>query len=396
MRASGFRTKDIVVARQSLEARDLAAWAADLRYAGVGAREAGVALGVVTAANAKVTAQEMLEAGWSVAEVAAMLRDSYGLRDDQVGALFLELDIDPVHVLLAWLDPAYGLAEPNAVDAFRKIGGRADHATSILRERGRNAAQVVSMLSTAGYGVVVIGEALEDVFALAASPVIDAMVDGGMHFAAAAEWAESDGQPEPVIVEMIEAAGASATENAHALMLGSVIAQGQFAAWSVWAGAAGYTCGQTAQALKDAFLLPPDAAVSALPGAGCAPGDIGKAIDDAYGPTFGGLALHLVQGGLDAAELAIALSAVNNDPEAVAQAMSDAGKSLNEIADALYGLGITPATVAAALVNVLNPAPLALAQALKLAGVGQPQVQAVLMGLLGDPTLVLEILAQVF
>jgi hypothetical protein len=41
----------------------VAAWAADLRFAGVGAEEAGDALSVVTGGNARTTAGEMLEAG---------------------------------------------------------------------------------------------------------------------------------------------------------------------------------------------------------------------------------------------------------------------------------------------------------------------------------------------
>jgi hypothetical protein len=370
----------VLRARQSLERSDLAAWAADLRFAGVGAREAGDALSVVTRANAKVTAGEMLGAGYSVVEVAVMLRDSYDLRDDQVGMLLTELDVDAVQVLIAWLDPAYGLAEPDAVDAFRKIGGPADHAAFVLRDRGFSAAQIAFMLSSAGYAATVIGDAIQSVVGLPAGAIIDAMVDGEMQYAAAAEWADHDGQAVAVIVNLIEAAGATATENASALLAGSVIAQSQYGAWAAWGGAADYTCGQTASALKDAFMLPAEVTAMTLPTAGCDPGDIGKAINNVYDPSPATLAAALVAAGFDTLELAYALHSALTDPAAIASAMKSVNKSMDDIAMALHEVGITPIAIAQVLLDLFNPTPIAVAYALKAAGCTQPEVQEAILG----------------
>jgi hypothetical protein len=326
-----------------------------------------------------------------------MLRDSYDLQDDQVGMLLTELNVDAVQVLIAWMDPAYGLAEPYAVAAFRKIGGPADHATFILRDRGRTAAQIASMLSSADYAATVIGDAIQSVVDLPAGAIIDAMVDGGMQYAAAAEWADHDGQAEPVIVNLIEVAGATATENASALLLGSVIAQSQYGAWAMWAGAADYTCAQTAGALKDAFLRPAEVTAMTLPTAGCDPSDIGEAINDVYDPSPAALATALVDAGFDTIELADGLHSVLTDPAVIASAMKSVGKSMNEIAVALRELGITPAAIAQVLLDVFNPAPMAVAFALKAAGCTQPEVQEAILGVFTlNLQQVAEILASVF
>jgi hypothetical protein len=108
---AGVRATDLLLARQSAEARDVSAWAADLRNAGVGAREAGDALSLVTSANATLTAREMLRADYSVAEVALMLRESYDMRSDLVGKVLIEVGVDEREVSEVVSDPAEGQAE---------------------------------------------------------------------------------------------------------------------------------------------------------------------------------------------------------------------------------------------------------------------------------------------
>jgi hypothetical protein len=294
--------------------------------------------------------------------------------------LLTELNVDAVQVLIAWLDPAYGLAEPEAVDAFGRIGGPADHAAFILRDRGRSAAQIAFMLSSAGYAAIVIGDAIQSVVVLPAAAIVDAMVDGGMDYAAAAEWADHDGQAVAVIVNLIEAAGATATENASALLVGSVIAQSQYGAWAAWGAAADYTCAQTASALKDAFLLPAEVTALTLTTAGCDPGDIGDAINDVYDPSPATLAAALVAAGFDTIELAYALHSALTDPAAIASAMKSVNKSMDDIAMALHEVGITPIAIAQVLLDLFNPTPIAVAYALKAAGCTQPEVQEAILG----------------
>jgi hypothetical protein len=240
----------------------------------------------------------MLEAGYSVLEVTLALRDGYNLSSAQIGSLLVSENVPAVQILIAFLDPGFGLGEAEAVMAFRSFGGEAKQAATALAARGRSLANTAEILTQAGYEVVAVGDGLETAYTVSATAVVNSLMAAGHTLTGAAHWLKSEDVNGAEALVILRLAGASAQANAAALIAASIIGIGQAAPFTDWARPAGYDCAQVALALRHEFESTIVAAAAYLVNAQCSADETAVALDGAYDSSTAALVSALTQAGL--------------------------------------------------------------------------------------------------
>jgi len=344
MIGAGYSVRDAVTSRQGIHPADLATHASDLRGTSVTPGELGAAFGGALQAQARDAAIAMLQAGYSVLHVALALRDGYSLTPAQIGAMLVAENVSAPEVLTAFLDPAYGLEALEAVTAFRGFGGEAQQAAVLLSERGQRTAQTATILTNAGYDAVAVGDALKAVYSLPASVVVSALVDAGHTLTAASQWMRSDAVSGQEAVLHLHGVGATAQENAAALIASSIISIGQHPApFTGWARQAGYDCGQVALALRHEFESTIGAAAVHLVNAQCSVDETTAALDGAYHSSTAALVEALWQAGLAPRNVVMAVVAAGHAVNATLSALLEPTPGLtveSVFPDVLYAPGV--------------------------------------------------------
>jgi hypothetical protein len=269
----------------------------------------------VLQASARDAARAMIDADYTVLDMMLALRDGYGLSPLQIGTLLTSENVAAVQILAVFIDPTFGLDTTQAVTAFRGFGGEAGDAATLLRQRRRSDAQTASTLTQAGYDVVALGDALESAFQLGASDVVATLVDAGHTLTAASEWMRSEGLNSMPAVVILRGVGATARQNAGALLASMIITQGQAVPFTLWARQAGYDCIEAALPLRHEFEVAIADAVMPLIQAECSVEVTGAALDAVFQATPAILYQALVNNSIGA--------------NAAVQALLAAGHSVN-------------------------------------------------------------------
>jgi hypothetical protein len=298
MVGAGYSARDAVAGRQSIHPANLATHAADLRQTVARPGEVATSLSNVLQASARNTARAMLEAGYSVLEVTLALRDGYSLSPAQIGSLLVSENVPAVQILTAFLDPAYGLGEAQAVTAFRSFGGEANQAATVLAGKGRSPANTAAALTQAGYEVVAVGDALDAAYEVSVNAVVNTLIAAGHTLTGAAQWLRSEGVNGADATGTLRGAGATAQQNAAALIASSIIGIGQPASFTIWGRQAGYDCAQVALALRHEFASTIVAAAAYLVNTQCSADETAAALDGAYHSSTSALVSALTQAGL--------------------------------------------------------------------------------------------------
>lgn len=321
MVGAGYSAGDAVAGRQGIHPVDLATHATELRGTSVTPGEVGAAFGGVLQAQARDAAIAMLQAGYSVLEVALALRDGYRLTPAQIGALLVAENVSAPEVLTAFLDPAYGLAPLEAVTAFRDFGGEAQQAAVLLSQRGQSTAQTATNLTQAGYDVVAVGDALRVGYSLLTEAVVTALVDAGHTLTAASQWMRSDAVSGQDAVLHLHGVGATAQENAGALLASTLLAPSHAAPFTGWARQAAYDCAQVALALRHEFASTIVTAAAYLVNAQCSADETAAALDGAYHSSTAALVGALSEAALAPRNVVVAVVAAGHAVNATLSAL---------------------------------------------------------------------------
>jgi hypothetical protein len=313
--AAGYSVRDAVAGRQSLHPTNALTHTTDLRQTTASPGDVGGVLNDVLQASARDAARAMIDADYTVLDMMLALRDGYGLSPLQIGTLLTSENVAAVQILAVFIDPTFGLDTTQAVTAFRGFGGEAGDAATLLRQRRRSDAQTASTLTQAGYDVVALGDALESAFQLGASDVVATLVDAGHTLTAASEWMRSEGLNSMPAVVILRGVGATARQNAGALLASMIITQDQAVPFTLWARQAGYDCVEAALPLRHEFQVDIADAVMPLIQAECSVNVTAAALDAAFQATPAILYQALVNNSIGA--------------HAAVQAMLAAGKAVN-------------------------------------------------------------------
>jgi hypothetical protein len=330
MVGAGYSARDAVAGRQSIHPADLGTHASDLRGTSATPGQLGAAFGGALQAEARDAAIAMLQAGYSVLEVALALRDGYSLTPAQIGSMLVAENVSAPQVLTAFLDPAYGLAALEAVTAFRGFSGEAQQAAVLLSKRRQSTTQTATILTQAGYEVVAVGDALKAAYALRASAVVSALVHAGHTLTAASQWMSSEGVTGADAIVTLRGVGATAQENAAAVIASSIMSIGQPAPFTGWARQAGYDCAQVALALRHEFQSTIVAAAAYLVNTQCSADETAAALDGAYHSSTAALVSALTQAGLAPRHLVTAVVAAGHAVNATLSALLESPPGLTK------------------------------------------------------------------
>ncbi len=357
-------------------------------------------------------ASTLTDAGYTVAQAAELLADTFGegVEDAVAGLIALGYDIEDVATALAdqlgqtaeeaarILKDAYGYTVNEIAGALKDAYGLADAAAAAI-------------LQGIGYGAEQIAGALSDVYDAAADVAAGILKDLG----------EGLDEISAALQNAYDQAGAALATTLKALGYAANLVAGELrtlynaidSAAAAALAAAGYAVDQIVGALKDIFkdgaqiaaeiLKGLDQAVDAIAGAlnsvygllangvaqilknvGYLAGEVAGALKTVFEEADKAVAAALAYAGYLAGEVAVALQSVFSDAAAAAaEALKFAGYVINEIAGALKSvfnsidsavatilkdLGYAVNQVAAALQSVFNEAAAAVAGALKAAG----------------------------
>jgi hypothetical protein len=340
MVTAGYPLREAVGARQRLHPADPRTHAVELKSSSATPDEVGGVFNSLLGSSAPGAARDLLHAGYSVLEVALALRDGYGLSAAQVAHVLVDENVDAPEVLDALLDPAFGIPNLEAVQAFEGIGGEAGHAAILLRDRGEGPGDVTPILLLAGYDPVAIGDALDDAFTVQPAQVAAFLSSAGVTVGPITAWLAESGTEAPEGVVILRFLGAEALTTAQAMLGTGWIGAGQAHAWTGWAVSAGYGCGPVALALTAAFQAPLETAAVALVQGGCGEEHIVAALTAAFGVDLVATAEALAGAGLAAEQVAGALLAAGHHAAQVGQAL-------------LHGLLLTKQQAQAAVVRAV-------------------------------------------
>ena len=337
---AGYPVRETVTVRHRAHPADARVYLSDLRPTTASPGDVGGVLNNVLSASAANSAADMLHAGYDVLAVALALRDGYGLSPAQIGSILVGENVDAIQVLAAFLEPAFGLPELEALTAYRGFGGMADQATVLLRDRGRAPRHVTPLLTQAGYEVVAIGSALETAYTITDAQVAAFLFGAGHSYNAVTSWMASADVAPAEAVAILRAAGVEPAQTASAMMAAGMLTPAQHGAFAGWARQAGYECPPVAMALKVAFQAPIEHVAADLIQAGCAGDGTVAALEFAFGVNLAATAGALAYADLAADAIVAALLHAGHATDAVAGALLSAGHTAGDVADALLAAQI--------------------------------------------------------
>jgi hypothetical protein len=331
----GYPVRESVSVRHRAHPADVRGYLSDLRLTTAAPRDVGGVLNNVLSASAANAAADMLHAGYDVLAVALALRDGYGLAPAQIGNILVGENVAAVDVLVAFLEPAFGLSELAALTAYRSFGGGADQAAVVLRDRGRTPGHVTPLLTQAGYGAVAIGSALEAAYTITDAQVAAFLFVAGHSYTAVTSWMASADVANAEAVAILRTEGVAPTPTASAMMAAGMMTSAQHGPFAGWARQAGHACPPVATALKVAFQAPIEHVAADLFQAGCTADGTFAALEFAFSVNLDAMAGALTYAGLAADAIAIAMLNAGHAADAVAGALLSAGYTIIDVRKAL-------------------------------------------------------------
>jgi hypothetical protein len=332
---AGYPVRETVSVRHRAHPVDARGYLSELKPTTALPGDIGGVLNNVLSASAANSAADMLHAGYDVLAVALALRDGYGLSPAQIGSILVGENVDAIEVLAAFLEPAYGLGEPEALTAYRGFGGSADQAAVLLRDRGRAPMNVTPLLTQAGYDAVAIGSALETAYTITHSQVAAFLFGAGHSYSPVTLWMASADVAPAEAVAILRDGGVEAAPAAGVMMDAEMMTLTQHGPYAGWARQAGYDCPQVAVALKAAFQAPIEHVAADLIQAGCPADGTAAALQFAFAVNLAATAGALAYAGLAVDAIAAALLQAGHAADAVASALLSAGHTIDDAADAL-------------------------------------------------------------
>jgi hypothetical protein len=385
---AGYPVRETVSVRHRAHPADARGYLSELKPTTASPGDVGGVLNNVLSASAANSAADMLHAGYDVLAVALALRDGYRLSAAQIGSILVGENVDAIQVLAAFLEPAFGLPELEALTAYRGFGGMADQATVLLRDRGRAPGHVTPLLTQAAYEVVAIGSALETAYTITDAQLATFLFEAGHSYSAVTSWMASAGVAPAEAVAILRDGGVEAATAASVMMDAEMMTPTQHGPYAGWARQAGYECPPVAVALKVAFQAPIEHVAADLFQAGCTADGTVAALEFAFSVNLDAMAAALAYAGLAADATAAALLNAGHAADAVAGALLSAGHAASDVANALLAAHIdvmqAMRAISRALIANLVPRNDALSTAATALGLTLAQAFPIIMSSMAD------------